>query len=76
MRINLNRLRELRLAIGLTKKELADMIGCIENTISRWENGTTEKPLGIYQKSLEKFFRKHAHVLQPMYTNPGNPKKK
>ena len=71
MNINLNRLRELRLAIGLTKKELADMIGCIENTISRWENGTTEKPLGVYRKSLEKFFRKHAHAL-----NPGNPKKK
>ena len=71
MRIDLSRLRKLRLAVGLTKKELADVIGCIENTISRWENGTTEKPLGIYRKSLEKFFRKHAHAL-----NPGNPKKK
>jgi len=71
MRIDLSRLRKLRLAVGLTKKELADMIGCIENTISRWENGTTEKPLGIYRKSLEKFFRKHAHAL-----NPGFSKKK
>jgi len=71
MRINLNKLRELRLAVGLTKKELADVIGCIENTIGRWEDGTTEKPLKIYQKELEKFFRKHAYAL-----NPGNPKKK
>ncbi|GAI10076.1 unnamed protein product [marine sediment metagenome] len=69
MRINLGRLRALRLAVGLTKKELSDVIGCIENTISRWENGATKKPLGIYRKELEKFFRKHAHVL-----NPDNPK--
>lgn len=71
MRIDLSRLRELRLAVGLTKKEFSDVIGCIENTISRWENGTTKKPLRIYLKELEKFFRKHAYVL-----NPGNPEKK
>lgn len=71
MRINLGRLRALRLAVKLTKKELADEIGCIENTIDRWESGKTQKPLGIYQKALERFFRKHAHVL-----NPGNPEKK
>lgn len=71
MRIDLSRLKELRLAVGLTKKELADIIDCIENTISRWENGITKKPLRIYQKELEKFYKKHAQVL-----NPGDPKDK
>lgn len=73
MRIDLSRLRELREAVGLTRKEFADSVGmgCIEHTIFRWETGKTKKPLPVYRKALEKFYKKHAHVL-----NPGDPKDK
>ena len=65
MEIDLSRLRELREALKLTRKEFADSIGlgCIEHTVFRWETGKTKKPLPIYRKALEKFFRKHAHIL-------------
>jgi len=69
MKIDLTKLREIREALKLTRKELAEEIGCIENTISRWENGTTEKPLGIYRKSLEKFYEKYSLIL-----NQSNPR--
>jgi transcriptional regulator with XRE-family HTH domain len=65
MEIDLSRLRELREAIGLTRKEFADSIGlgCIEHTVFRWETGKTKKPLPVYRKALEKFFKRYAHIL-------------
>lgn len=35
----MNKLRKLRLAKGLTQKELADKIGVKHNEVSRWELG-------------------------------------
>ena len=39
MDIDLSKLKELRKKAGLTRKDLADKIGCREHTIVRWENG-------------------------------------
>jgi len=56
MNINLSKLRELREKAGLTRRDLADRIGCREHTIIRWENGENKKPLSPYRKELEKFY--------------------
>jgi DNA-binding XRE family transcriptional regulator len=56
MNIDLIKLRELREKAGLTRRDLADKIGCREHTIVRWENGENKKPLSLYRKELEKFF--------------------
>ena len=57
MKIDLSRLRELRIKAGLTRRELADKIGCREHTVVRWELGTSKKPMPPYQKSLEEFYK-------------------
>ena len=56
MNIDLSKLRELREKAGLTRRDLADKIGCREHTIIRWENGENKKPLSPYRKELEKFY--------------------
>ena len=56
MKIDLSKLRELREKAGLTRRDLADKIGCREHTIVRWENGENKKPLSPYRKELEKFY--------------------
>jgi DNA-binding XRE family transcriptional regulator len=56
MDIDLSKLKELRKKAGLTRRDLADKIGCREHTIVRWENGENKKPLSPYRKELEKFF--------------------
>ena len=57
MAINLSILRELRIKAGLTRRELADRIGCREHTIVRWELGTSKKPLSPYRIALEDFYK-------------------
>jgi DNA-binding XRE family transcriptional regulator len=52
----LTKLRELRIKAGMTRRELADRIGCREHSIIRWENGEIKRPLVPYQKELEKFY--------------------
>ena len=54
--IDLSKLRGLREKAGLTRRDLADRIGCREHTIIRWENGENKKPLLPYRKELEKFY--------------------
>jgi DNA-binding XRE family transcriptional regulator len=56
MDIDLSKLKELRKKAGLTRRDLADKIGCREHTIVRWENGENKKPLSPYRKELEKFY--------------------
>ena len=58
MNIDLSKLKELREKAGLTRRGLADKIGCREHTIFRWENGEKEnkKSLSPYRKELEKFY--------------------
>ena len=56
MNIDLIKLRELREKAGLTRRDLADKIGCREHNIVGWENGENKKPLSPYRKELEKFF--------------------
>jgi len=56
MKIDLTKLRDLREKANLTRRELADRIGCREMAIVRWENGTVKKPLPPYQEGLEKFY--------------------
>ena len=57
MKIDLNKLREIREGAGLTRRDLADRIGCRELTIIRWENGGSKKPLPPYRKALEEFYQ-------------------
>ena len=56
MKIDLGKLRELREKAGLTRRELAAKIGCMELTIIRWESGKIKKPLNPYREALEKFY--------------------
>lgn len=56
MKLDLNRLRELREKAGLTRIALAKRIGCREMAIIRWENGAVKDPLPPYRKELEKFY--------------------
>ncbi len=56
MVIDLTKLKELRTKAGLTKIELANIIGCRELQITRWETGKAKKPLPPYRKELEKFY--------------------
>ena len=58
--INLSKLRELRIKAGLTRRELADRIGCREHTIVRWELGKSKKPLSPYRIALEEFYKEMA----------------
>ncbi len=32
-------IKELRKALGLTQTELAELLGCTQESISKWENG-------------------------------------
>jgi len=56
MEIDLTKLRELRKKAGLTRRELADKIGCKEFSIIRWETGKVKKPLTPYAKALKEFY--------------------
>ena len=46
-------LRELRESQGMTQEELAEKIGCHENTIRRWELGQREPKISDIQKLCE-----------------------
>ena len=59
MKIDLSRLRELRGKAELTRRELADMIGCREFTIYRWEKGETQSPLPVYREALSNFYKEN-----------------
>ena len=61
MKIDLSRLRELREKAELTRRELADIIGCREHTIIRWELGTTKKPLPIFKEALISFYKENGN---------------
>ena len=56
MKIDLKKLKKLRVKAGLTKIELANRIGCREMAITRWEEGIVKRPLPPYLKELEKFY--------------------
>jgi len=57
MKIDLSRLRELREKAELSRRELADRIGCREYTIVRWEGGKSKRPLPIFQQALVNFYK-------------------
>lgn len=49
------RIKELRTESGLTQKDLAEMIGVAQNTVSQYENGTASTSLEIIIKLSEVF---------------------
>jgi len=57
MKIDLSKLRELREKAELSRRELADRIGCREYTIVRWEGGKSKNPLPIFKKALDNFYK-------------------
>ena len=60
MTIDLTKLKELRLKADMTREEFARTVGqnCKEITVYRWETGKTKKPIPVYLKSLENFYKK------------------
>ncbi|MCK4445679.1 MAG: helix-turn-helix domain-containing protein [Candidatus Marinimicrobia bacterium] len=60
MEIDLTKLKELRIKAEMTRKEFAESVGqdCRELTVYRWETGKTKKPIPVYLKSLENFYKK------------------
>ena len=71
MKIDLSKLRELREKAELTRRELADRIGCREFTIYRWENDKTQRPLPIYQKALSDFYKENGNWIKNSLNVPG-----
>ena len=57
--IDLSKLKELRLKAQMTREEFAKSVGqgCKEITVYRWETGRVKKPLQVYLKSLENFYK-------------------
>ena len=47
---------ELRLSLGLTQKEFAELLGCRQQTVSEWEVGVYE-PANAYGKLLDQTSR-------------------
>jgi len=45
-------IKRLRLALGLTQQQFADLIAATQVTVSRWETGMNE-PKGAYKRALE-----------------------
>ena len=45
-RTNDSAIARIRIARGLTQKQLADKVGCRQKDVSRWEAGT--KPSAVY----------------------------
>ena len=51
----MNRIRELRLALGYRQKDLAEMIGCAENSISNYEKEVRALDPGLINRLCEIF---------------------
>lgn len=51
-RMTPRQVKALRNALGLTQKQLADMIGAYQPTVTRWERGANQ-PKGAYLKALQ-----------------------
>ena len=60
MTVDLSKLKELRLKAEMTREEFASSVGqgCKEITVYRWETGKIKKPIPVYLRSLENFYKK------------------
>ena len=47
-----NVINEKRIELGISKKELAEMIGCSERAIRYWENGERQMTIDAAAKAL------------------------
>lgn len=45
-----NRIRECRLALGMTQAELGNQVGFVDNTISNYENNLREPDLAMWEQ--------------------------
>lgn len=66
-------LRELRKARGITMKELGDMLGVSESTISLYENGKREPSYELLLKIAEFFNVSVDYLLRGEDKKPGCP---
>ena len=55
--MNMDDVRRLRRALGLTQEEMARKIGVTHATVNRWENGV-HSPRGMALKALERMQRR------------------
>lgn len=53
-----NKIKKLRLSLGLTQTEFGDQLNVTRITITRWENGS-RAPSPLNQYELEKLIKKH-----------------
>lgn len=77
-----NKIKEYRKAAGLTQKELGEKVGVKHNTISGYENGTTEPEQSILFKiaaalhiSINDLFPENTHPISAQ-PNTNQPKKR
>jgi len=68
---NAETIRQSRKARGLTQAELAESLGCRQQTISEWELGMYE-PKNAYQKLLSLFFGSTPVVKEEVPTQSWN----
>ncbi|MDE6355674.1 MAG: helix-turn-helix domain-containing protein [Clostridia bacterium] len=62
MEIFKERLKELRVDKGLTQKQLAAEIGCVQSAVNNWENGN-RVPNAMAIITLAKYFKVSADYL-------------
>lgn len=48
------KIKEARMARGLSQAALAKLVGCHEDSILHWEKGEVSNPLSIYVEKLER----------------------
>ena len=51
-----NRLKELRLALGLKQSDLAKIVGCSQQTISNYETGFSTNLDSIVEEAIANYF--------------------
>ena len=56
-----NKIRDRRVALGLSQDDVADLMGTDKNTVSRHENGTREMGISVF-----------CHYVDALSTNPAN----
>lgn len=55
-------LRRLRIALGWTQKEMAEVFGVTERTIQRYEDGSREIRLNLWQMKIFLALMQQAHL--------------
>lgn len=66
------RLKQLRLAFGMTQTTLAEMVGRASGNVSKWENGLQVPEADAFQRLCEVFGVSENWLLEEQFTPDAN----